>query len=55
MGIFPIVALLVPNFVDFLSLVGNGVCFVLGFDLLYSMLVLMDEMGLWVTIQVMTR
>ena len=41
------VALLVPNFADFLSLVGSGVCCALGFVLpsLFHYLVFKDEMG----------
>lgn len=44
-GIFPIVVLWASNFADFLSPVGSGVYYVLGFDLLYSILVLKDEMS----------
>ncbi|XP_059434466.1 amino acid transporter AVT3B [Corylus avellana] len=42
-----LVALLVPNFADFLSLVGSGVCCALGFVLppLFHFLVFKDEMG----------
>ncbi|KAK2975685.1 hypothetical protein RJ640_027788 [Escallonia rubra] len=42
-----LVALLVPNFADFLSLVGSSVCVVLGFVLpaLFHLLVHKDEMG----------
>lgn len=42
-----LVALSVPNFADFLSLVGSGVCCALGFVLpsLFHLLVFKDEMG----------
>lgn len=42
-----LVAILVPNFADFLSLVGSGVCCALGFVLpsLFHFLVFKDEMG----------
>lgn len=42
-----LVALLVPNFADFLSLVGSSVCVVLGFVLpaLFHLLVFKEEMG----------
>lgn len=42
-----LVAVLVPNFADFLSLVGSGVCCSLGFVLpsLFHLLVFKDEMG----------
>ncbi|KAF5443706.1 hypothetical protein F2P56_036241 [Juglans regia] len=42
-----LVALLVPNFADFLSLVGSGVCCALGFVLpaLFHLLVFKEEMG----------
>ncbi|KAK9062095.1 hypothetical protein SSX86_019280 [Deinandra increscens subsp. villosa] len=47
-----LVALLVPNFADFLSLVGSSVCIVLGFVLpaLFHLMVYKDEVGLlgWV-------
>ncbi|KAH7524597.1 hypothetical protein FEM48_Zijuj06G0136300 [Ziziphus jujuba var. spinosa] len=46
-----LVAILVPNFVDFLCLVGNGVCFALGFILpsLFHLVVFIDKMawGTW--------
>lgn len=43
-----LVALLVPNFADFLSLVGSSVCIVLGFVLpaLFHLMVHKDEVGL---------
>ncbi|XP_071740070.1 amino acid transporter AVT3C-like [Rutidosis leptorrhynchoides] len=47
------VALLVPNFADFLSLVGSSVCIVLGFVLpaLFHLMVFKDEVGLFVWIK----
>ncbi|KAL7223700.1 hypothetical protein ACSBR1_025199 [Camellia fascicularis] len=44
-----LVALLVPNFADFLSLVGSSVCIVLGFVLpaLFHLMVYKDELG-WI-------
>lgn len=46
--IVSLVALMVPNFADFLSLVGSSVCIVLGFVLpsLFHLIVFKDEMGL---------
>lgn len=43
-----LLALLVPNFADFLSLVGSSVCIILGFVLpsLFHMIVYKDELGL---------
>lgn len=42
-----LVALLVPNFADFLSLVGSSVCIVLGFVLpaLFHLMVHKEELG----------
>jgi proton-coupled amino acid transporter len=44
-----LMALLVPNFADFLSLVGSSVCIVLGFVLpaLFHLLVFKEEMS-WI-------
>lgn len=43
-----LVAVLVPNFADFLSLVGNSVCVILGFVLpaMFHYMVFNDEFGL---------
>lgn len=47
MLVVSLVALLVPNFADFLSLVGSSVCVVLGFVLpaLFHLKVFKGEMG----------
>lgn len=47
------VALLVPNFADFLSLVGSSVCIILGFVLpaLFHLMVFKDEVGMFVWIK----
>ncbi|KAD7479146.1 hypothetical protein R6Q59_008046 [Mikania micrantha] len=51
--IVSLVALLVPNFADFLSLVGSSVCIVLGFVLpaLFHLMVHRDEVGVFVWVK----